>query len=66
VISETHIYAELGEVITGKKCGRISDDEITLFKSVGLGVHDAAAAYLAYKKVREAGVGFEVELFGKA
>ena len=66
VISETHIYAELGEVITGKKCGRISDDEITLFKSVGLGVQDAAAAYLAYKKAREAGAGFEVELFGKA
>jgi len=66
VISETHIYAELGEVITGKKCGRISDDEITLFKSVGLGVQDAAAAYLAYKKAREAGVGFDVELFGTA
>jgi len=66
VISQTHIYAEIGEIITGKKRGRISDDEITLFKSVGLGVQDAAAAYLAYKKAREAGVGFEADLFGKA
>jgi len=66
VINETHIYAEIGEIITGKKHGRISDDEITLFKSVGLGVQDAAAAHLAYKKAREAGVGFEAELFGKA
>lgn len=65
-INETHIYAEIGEIITGKKLGRISDDEVTLFKSVGLGVQDAAAAYLAYKKAREAGVGFEAELFGKA
>jgi len=66
VISETHIYAEIGEIVTGKKLGRISDDEVTLFKSVGLGVQDAAAAYLAYKKAKEAGVGFEAELFGKA
>jgi len=65
VINETHIYAEIGEIITGKKHGRISDDEITLFKSVGLGVQDAAAAHLAYKNAREAGVGFEAELFGK-
>jgi len=54
------------KIVAGKKRGRISDDEITLFKSVGLGVQDAAAAYLAYKKASEAGVGFEVELFGKS
>ncbi len=65
-ISETHIYAEIGEIITGKKRARTNDDEITLFKSVGLGVQDAAAAYLAYEKAREAGVGFEVELLEKA
>ena len=66
VINKTHIYAEIGEIITGKKHGRINDDEITLFKSVGLGVQDAAAAHLAYKKAKEAGVGFEAELFEKA
>jgi len=66
VINETHIYAEIGEIIAGKKHGRIGYDEITLFKSVGLGVQDAAAAHLAYKKAREAGVGFEAELFRKS
>jgi ornithine cyclodeaminase/alanine dehydrogenase len=65
VINESHIYAEIGEIIAGKKRGRIGDGEVTLFKSVGLGVQDAAAACLAYKKAREAGVGFEAELFGK-
>jgi len=32
-ISEAHIYAEIGEIIAGKKHGRISDDEVTVFKS---------------------------------
>lgn len=38
------VYAEIGEIILGKKKGRESDDEITIFKSVGLAVQDAAAA----------------------
>ncbi len=46
LISKNHIYAELGEVLSGKKSGRASDDEITLFKSVGNAVQDLAAAAL--------------------
>jgi len=34
-ITERHIYAKLGEVVSGAKPGRISDEEITVFKSVG-------------------------------
>jgi alanine dehydrogenase len=60
VISEAHIYAEIGEIIAGKKAGRTDENEITLFKSVGLGVQDAAAAYLAYSKATTTGVGIEV------
>lgn len=42
-----HIRAEIGELLTGSALGRTSDDEITLFKSLGLAVEDlAAAAYL--------------------
>jgi len=64
-ISEAHIHAEIGEIVAGKKAARVSNDEVTVFKSVGLGVQDAAAAYLAYKKAKEARVGFEIELLGK-
>jgi ornithine cyclodeaminase/alanine dehydrogenase len=64
-INESHIYAEIGEIVAGKKRARTNDDEVTLFKSCGLGVQDAATAYLAYKKAKEAGVGFEIELLGK-
>jgi len=61
-ITETHFYAELGEIIAGKKPGRLSQDEITLFKSNGLAIQDAAAAKLVYDKAREQGVGKEIAL----
>jgi ornithine cyclodeaminase/alanine dehydrogenase len=61
-IGEDHFYAELGEVVTGKKAGRKDDKEITLFKSNGLAIQDAAAAKLVYDKAVEAGIGTQVEL----
>jgi alanine dehydrogenase len=62
VIAETHFQAELGEVVIGRKPGRGGSEEITLFKSNGLAVQDAAAAQLVYEKAREAGVGTQVAL----
>ncbi len=52
---------EIGEIVAGKKKGRIGDG-ITLFKSVGVAVQDAVAADLAYRKAVEKGVGRYVEL----
>jgi ornithine cyclodeaminase/alanine dehydrogenase-like protein (mu-crystallin family) len=50
VISPAHIVAELGEVLAGRAGGRMDADEITLFKSLGLAVEDAAAARLLYDR----------------
>jgi ornithine cyclodeaminase/alanine dehydrogenase-like protein (mu-crystallin family) len=61
-IPASHFYAELGEIITGKKAGRINDREITLFKSNGLAIQDAAAAKLVYEKAVKAGIGINVEI----
>lgn len=61
-IGEGHFQAELGEVITERVPGRTSDEEITLFKSNGLAVQDAAAARLVYEKALAAGVGTQVAL----
>lgn len=61
-ITEAHFHAELGEVIAGKKAGRLSTDEITLFKSNGLAIQDAATAKLVYDRARALGVGMEVAL----
>jgi len=53
---------ELGEVIAGTAVGRSSDEEITLYKSVGVAVQDLAAAALVLAAARERGVGQEIEL----
>ncbi len=61
-ISRSAVAAELAELVTGDKPGRQGRDEITLFKSVGSALEDAAAARLAYDEARAAGAGVEVDL----
>ena len=63
-ITDDHIQGELGEVLLGKIQGRKSDDEITLFKSLGLAIEDLAAAYHVYRKALEKKMGLSVELGG--
>jgi ornithine cyclodeaminase/alanine dehydrogenase-like protein (mu-crystallin family) len=55
------IHAELGEIILGRKAGRESTAEVTVFKSVGVAAQDAIAADVAVKKAREMGLGQEIE-----
>jgi ornithine cyclodeaminase/alanine dehydrogenase-like protein (mu-crystallin family) len=59
LIDEGHIHAELGELVEGTKDGRTSDDQLTVYKSVGVAVQDAAAAALV---LRRAGNRRTVEL----
>jgi len=59
-ISQAHIQTELGDVVLGRKPARTDAQEITLFKSVGLAIQDAAAAQLVYERARQAGVGQNV------
>lgn len=59
-ISESHIEAEIGELLTGAKTGRRSADEITLFKSLGLAVEDLVCAEYLFRKAKEDGIGTSV------
>jgi ornithine cyclodeaminase/alanine dehydrogenase-like protein (mu-crystallin family) len=61
-ITPDHIAGEIGEVLIGKVRGRKSDDEITLFKSLGLAVEDLASAAWLYDRAVSLGVGSWVEL----
>ncbi len=61
-IKQAHIHAELGEIVLGRKAARANAQEITLFKSNGLAIQDAAAAKLVYDRARQAGIGKDVEL----
>jgi ornithine cyclodeaminase len=60
LLPRDQVFSEIGEVVTGKRPGRQSIDEITLFKSVGVAVQDAAAASLALENAYRLGLGQEV------
>ncbi|TML04199.1 MAG: ornithine cyclodeaminase family protein [Actinobacteria bacterium] len=62
VIGEDHIQAEIGELVLGSRAGRTSDEQTTLYKSVGVAVQDAAAASLVLAAAREQGAGRELEI----
>jgi ornithine cyclodeaminase/alanine dehydrogenase-like protein (mu-crystallin family) len=53
--------AELGAVIVGKARGRRGDEEVTLFKSVGLAVEDVAVAARVYETAKRQGVGRTID-----
>ena len=62
LMTEDHIYAELGEIAAGRKVGRETEGEITFFKSVGVAVQDVAAAGAVLDAARRLGLGTEVAL----
>jgi ornithine cyclodeaminase len=45
-IGTDHIIGEIGEVLLGRKTGRVAGSDITIFESLGLAIEDAAAARL--------------------
>lgn len=57
-----HIRGEIGEVLIGLAPGRQSDEELTVFRSLGLAVEDLAAAEYVVGRARVEGVGTEVAL----
>lgn len=60
IINADHIYADLGEVVSGKKIGRENDDEITIFKSQGLALQDLSTAIKVYENAKRKGVGRDI------
>jgi alanine dehydrogenase len=61
-VTRADVHAELGEVITGKKAGRTSEDEIIIFDSTGTALQDVAAAALVYERAIRAGMGVFLNL----
>lgn len=63
IITPKDIYATLGEVLIGKKEGRVSPKEITIFDSTGLAIQDVAVANLVYKSALKKKIGSYVKIF---
>jgi ornithine cyclodeaminase len=62
LFTATHIRGELGEVVLGRAAGRQADDDITIFKSLGMAVEDVVAADLVLRRAVETGAGTELTL----
>lgn len=62
VITEAQVRAELGEVVAGRKAGRLSPDEITVYDGTGVSFQDLLTAQLAYDTALREGLGTRVTL----
>lgn len=65
ILTEDRIYADLGEIIAGKKPGRESDTEYIYFNAVGMGAEDIAVATRLYRKALAEGVGMVLPYWGE-
>jgi len=62
VITEGHIAGEIGDLLLNRIAGRESEDQITIFKSVGVAIQDYAVATDIYNYSLEQGFGHEIKL----
>lgn len=60
-LTRNDIHGEIGEIVAGKKQGRILNEDITVFDSTGLAIQDIATAWEVYQKAEEEEVGNEMD-----
>ena len=61
IIGKSDIYAEISEIVVGRKPGRTSDKEITIFDTTGLAILDVITAWYTYEVAEEQGIGVEFD-----
>jgi len=62
LMTRADVHAELGEIIAGRRAGRTSESEITVFDSTGTALQDVAAAAAVYERAIEKGIGKKFEI----
>jgi alanine dehydrogenase len=62
IYTTQEVYGTLGELVSGKKKGRINNKQITIFDSTGVAIEDIAVAKLLYTRAKETGMGINVDL----
>jgi ornithine cyclodeaminase/alanine dehydrogenase len=60
LVKWSDLHAELGEIVAGRKPGRTSADEITIFDSTGIALQDVATAAAVYDKAARPGLGLTI------
>ncbi len=62
IVDENHIAAEIGEIADDKADGRQSDDQITIYKSLGVSAQDLAAAHAVWRMAEAENGGTTIDL----
>jgi len=62
LLTRGDIYAELGDIVAGKKKGRESSDEITVFDSTGLAIQDVSVALAVYRNAIKKHIGTKITM----
>jgi len=62
IIKPKDVWGEIGEIVAGLKKGRTYSEEITVFASTGLAIHDAVTANIVYKKALTNQIGQFIEI----
>lgn len=60
-LTRNGIHCEIGEIVAGKKQGRVLDKDITVFDSTGLAIQDISTAWEVYQKAKGEGVGTDID-----
>jgi len=55
-VTDKHVLGTLGEILTGSKKGREKEDDITLFKSLGIAMEDIFSAWHIYQQINKTGL----------
>ena len=63
-IPEAHLLGELGEVFLGKVPGRVSQEDVTLYESLGIALEDLASAHYIHRRALETGSGIWLDWGG--
>jgi len=65
-VSKDRVHADLAELASGQKQGRLAADDLVIFDASGSGVQDVAAAWAAYREATRTGAGLRFDLSGGA
>ena len=61
MMTRENVHADIGQIISGQKEGRRSDEEVIIFDSTGTGLQDVAAASIVYERALEKGIGMKYD-----
>lgn len=62
LVNEAHVAGELGELVLGRVGGRRTEEDVTIFKSLGMAVEDVVAAQLVLERATTQGLGVSFSL----